>query len=439
MVAIVLFAIANVAEEFLPKAVSRSGLARKVRGGARYLSYRNFRIGFLDRNSAPLGLLLLAAVGLIYFLCMTLVPQPYYWPNTPTVDYGDQPPIATRSGWLSIACLPFVFATAGKSNMITGITSISHEKLQIFHRWISYAFFVTALVHTVPFIVYHISIGDMVDQWNTQIYYWTGTIAIIAQAWLTFASFGPLRTWCYEWFKSSHFAAALIFMIFLFFHCDGEFSAWDYFVATGVLFSVSWLHRHIKIYFEHGFGHKAELRLESSQSTELPTLRVILATREAETTQWYEEVVREMKGGHGLEKASQLAQVDIFYTGTEQNFERPSLAQRGSSMTPSDDTSLTKAIEAKEVIQPVDSSSSASSSKSPQLVDIRHQTSRPDLSGMLNDEAASLGSGIQLGVYVCGPLSIQADVANAVAAQQLRTMKDGKKDIYLHMEHFAWA
>lgn len=89
--------------------------------------------------------------------------------------------------------MPFVFATAGKSNFITLVTGVSHEKLQIFHRWISYAFFVTALVHTFPFIVYNIKTGTMVESWNTLVFYWTGVVALLAQAWLTFASLSPLR------------------------------------------------------------------------------------------------------------------------------------------------------------------------------------------------------------------------------------------------------
>lgn len=39
---------------------------------------------------------------------MTLAPKPYYWPNTRTLSYGDSPPIATRAGWMSLACMPFV-------------------------------------------------------------------------------------------------------------------------------------------------------------------------------------------------------------------------------------------------------------------------------------------------------------------------------------------
>jgi predicted ferric reductase len=40
-----------------------------------------------------------------------------------------------------------------------------------------------------------------------------------------------------------------------------DFMDRDYFIATGVLFAGSWLHRQIRIYFEHGTKHHAELCL----------------------------------------------------------------------------------------------------------------------------------------------------------------------------------
>lgn len=36
---------------------------------------------------------------------MDLIPQPYYWADE---IFGDSPPLATRSGWLALACMPFV-------------------------------------------------------------------------------------------------------------------------------------------------------------------------------------------------------------------------------------------------------------------------------------------------------------------------------------------
>lgn len=54
--------------------------------------------------------------------------------------------------------------------------------------------FVLALVHTFPFIIYHIDQGDMVDQWKTEVTYWTGVAAIIPQAYLTFMSLPAIRS-----------------------------------------------------------------------------------------------------------------------------------------------------------------------------------------------------------------------------------------------------
>lgn len=193
MAVILLFTLINSANQILPHRLARARSIRRLTGLNRYLSYRSFRIPGLNWNSAPIGVLLLGVVGAIYFFSMTLGPKPYYWPNTATVNYGNSPAIATRSGWLSIACMPFVFLTAGKSNFITSVTGISHEKLQVFHRWISYAFLVTALVHTFPFIVYHMKVGDMAMSWKTDAFYWTGVAALVPQCYLTFASFSPLR------------------------------------------------------------------------------------------------------------------------------------------------------------------------------------------------------------------------------------------------------
>ena len=193
MSVILLFVFGSLFNSTLSGGLSQSQPIRRLKSLIRYLSYRAFRISALNWNSAPVGVLMLGVLGAIYFFSMTLGPKPYYWPNTMTVNYGDSPAIATRSGWLSIACMPFIFATAGKSNFITAVTGISHEKLQVFHRWISYAFLVTALVHTFPFIVYHIKMGDMVMQWKTSSFYWTGVAALVPQCYLTFASFSPLR------------------------------------------------------------------------------------------------------------------------------------------------------------------------------------------------------------------------------------------------------
>lgn len=62
---------------------------------------------------------------------LSLGPKPYYWPNTKTVSYGGSPPLATRTGWMAVALLPFVVALSSKANCITALTGVPHEKLQV--------------------------------------------------------------------------------------------------------------------------------------------------------------------------------------------------------------------------------------------------------------------------------------------------------------------
>jgi hypothetical protein len=77
--------------------------------------------------------------------------------------------------------------------MISALTGASHHTLLVFHNWVAWAMFVLALVHTFPFIVFHIWKGDMMTQWRTNVTYWTGVVAIIFQAYLTFMSLPWIR------------------------------------------------------------------------------------------------------------------------------------------------------------------------------------------------------------------------------------------------------
>lgn len=183
MATIILFAIPFLTSKLLRKPPPKIKAVRQLLAIFRYLAYRSYRIRPLNWNSAPLGILILGAIGTVFFVCMTLGPRPYYWPNqkSPPISFGGSPPIATRAGWMSLACLPFIMATSTKSNMITMLTGVSHEKLQLFHRWISYACFVLALIHTFPFIVFNVWKGTMESEWHTDVCYWTGVVALIAQ------------------------------------------------------------------------------------------------------------------------------------------------------------------------------------------------------------------------------------------------------------------
>ncbi|KAK3633952.1 hypothetical protein LTR56_015562 [Elasticomyces elasticus] len=248
---ILLFTMGYLITLMATRTVSQSRPVKQLRALSRFCSYRTFRFGSLDWYSAPIGVLGLGAIGTILFFCMTLAPRPFYWPNTRTLNYGGSPPIATRTGWMSIACMPFVFATAAKSNWITLVTGVSHERLQVFHRWISYAMYVLALIHTFPFIIFHIWKGDMTKQWNTSVFYWTGVVALIAQTWLTFASITRIHPNAFG--RLTSFAR-------------------DYFIATGILFATSSLHRLLQALIPLGFSQKATFSLTENGFVSLEVL-----------------------------------------------------------------------------------------------------------------------------------------------------------------------
>ncbi|OQD73654.1 hypothetical protein PENDEC_c014G00394 [Penicillium decumbens] len=252
------FTISNLLARFSPDWVKRTRVWRATTSVSRYMAYRGYQFPVVRYWSPSLGVIVLGLVGAVFLFAMSLGPKPYYWPTD--ANYGSSPPIATRTGWMALGLLPFVLALSVKANMISALTGVPHEKLQVFHHWTSYAMFVLALVHTFPFIIYHIWNGDMVKQWKTSVVYWTGIIAMLAQTYLTVMSLPAIRNRFYEFFKATHIGAAIIFVVFFFLHCDFRLSSWDYFIATGAIYLSSLAAAHIRTYLMHGL-HTATLEL----------------------------------------------------------------------------------------------------------------------------------------------------------------------------------
>ncbi|EPE02488.1 ferric reductase transmembrane [Ophiostoma piceae UAMH 11346] len=169
-------------------------------------------------RSPSLGVCILLGCGFVYFSGVSLGAKPYYWPNTDTLSYGDSPPLATRSGYLSLACLPFIFAFGAKANLLTTITGVAPEKLIVFHLFAAWVMF------------------------NASAMWLAGVIALVAQAWLTFMSLPFVRHRAYEFFKFFHlFLAVAIFVVFLFIHVDYTLTSWDYIIAMGAIYCTSLL------------------------------------------------------------------------------------------------------------------------------------------------------------------------------------------------------
>ncbi|KAF8075223.1 ferric reductase NAD binding domain-containing protein [Lyophyllum atratum] len=252
------FTLINVLSLYRSTRTQMVSVADKFAGLFRYFSSRQYHVSTFGWYSPPLGVILIIAAMIVFFTALTFAVHPYYWP-VPAM--GNSPPLGTRTGWISIAIMPFMFAFSSKINLIGILTGVSHEKLQVFHRWTAWIMYITSLIHTFPFIRFNVWIGKMELYYETKSYYWTGVAALIPQTWLILMSWGPIRSRYYETFKKSVYSffvhVSIIFMIFLFIHCNFRLSSWDYFWATGGVYGITWLARFIRTFFWNGLRHTA--------------------------------------------------------------------------------------------------------------------------------------------------------------------------------------
>jgi len=99
------------------------------------------------------GVLAFLLVTLVFLIGMTFTQRPYYREH---LGYGS-PPIAIRAGLMAFACVPILVALAGKANLVTLLIGISHERLNILHRWVAWMSFGLSLTHAIPFFYCQLS------------------------------------------------------------------------------------------------------------------------------------------------------------------------------------------------------------------------------------------------------------------------------------------
>ncbi|KAF8174796.1 hypothetical protein K438DRAFT_1908841 [Mycena galopus ATCC 62051] len=223
------------------------GFADKLTAAFRYTTARQFHLSVTGWYAPPLAAILGVSGMFIFVMSMMLAVRPFYWLND---AMGMSPPIATRSGWMAIAIMPFMIAFATKINFVGLLTGTSHEKLQVFHRWSAVFMYIALLVHTFPFIINNIRMSMMEVQYNTSPFYWSGIAALVPQTYLIALWWGIFRNPYYEIFKNT----AGIFMAALFIHVNRTLTSWDYFWATLAIYGLAWLSRVARTIYTTGFG-----------------------------------------------------------------------------------------------------------------------------------------------------------------------------------------
>ena len=121
----------------------KTTITQKMKAVGRSLTYRKLRIGMSFGVAAFIGL------AVLFVTIMTFAQRSYYRLHR---GFGS-PPLAVRTGLMAVALTPIIVALSGKYNLVTLITGISHERLNVFHRYAGYMCLGLSVVHTIPFIV----------------------------------------------------------------------------------------------------------------------------------------------------------------------------------------------------------------------------------------------------------------------------------------------
>ncbi|KAI5860719.1 ferric reductase like transmembrane component [Durotheca rogersii] len=183
---------------------------------------------------SSLAVLTVGFIALAFVSIYTFLRQPLYWDS---IQYGS-PPVAVRSGMIAVAMTPWIVATSMKANLLTLITGIGPERLNVFHRWAGYLCLFLVLVHTIPFYVQPVWDDGGMDVFErlfpegSGVIYGTGIACLVPLIWLCVASLPFIRRTAYELFITLHVPVGFVYLGCLFWHTKNFLASWNYLWAT---------------------------------------------------------------------------------------------------------------------------------------------------------------------------------------------------------------
>ncbi|KAI9657396.1 MAG: hypothetical protein M1821_003078 [Bathelium mastoideum] len=216
----------------------------------RYVFYRPMPVIVYRKRWRPivfpsLGVICIVGAGLIFSILYCFIPQPLYFQS---MAFGS-PPLAIRSGMMAVALMPWIVALSMKANLVSIMTGIGHERLNVLHRWGAYLCLLLALLHTIPFYVQKLQDPAGYAIWRTYInsngiyIFGTGFAALAPLIFLCVHSLAALRHWAYELFVTTHVPVAIIYLGMLFWHCKNYLTSWNYLFATMAIWLASYMMR----------------------------------------------------------------------------------------------------------------------------------------------------------------------------------------------------
>ncbi|CUM56727.1 uncharacterized protein AC631_04133 [Debaryomyces fabryi] len=211
----------------------------------RFVGYKQVpgKICYYTSLPASIGSTLFLMASTIYLFCYCLVPHFWY---RGCRGFGS-PPLAVRAGIMATALTPFVYVLSGKSNMITFLTGISYEKLNVFHQYVGFAAFVLSVIHTIPFIYQDIREGGAANlhiNFTSDFAYYSGIPPLILLGLLCVLSKAWFRKVCYEGFLHLHWMFGIAYFGTLWWHIDNTLGMQGYmygalaFWATQIIYRI---------------------------------------------------------------------------------------------------------------------------------------------------------------------------------------------------------
>ncbi|PSN63795.1 hypothetical protein BS50DRAFT_590808 [Corynespora cassiicola Philippines] len=211
------------------------------------------KLGLLQISYGTLTLLGFASV---FF---SIIPWPQQRYLRARFRFGS-PPLSVRCAMVIAALTPLTIAMAGKVNVITWMTGVGYEKLNVVHRYTAYVIFYLATIHTLSYmylllIVPHLIAPVQDGGWSmlnklyaNQARELSGTVLYFVTFGLVSLSIPWIRRRFYEAFKYVHMFLGTSYIGVLWWHIHGEYMSPNYIYATVAVYlfsnTIRLFHRH---------------------------------------------------------------------------------------------------------------------------------------------------------------------------------------------------
>lgn len=203
----------------------------------RFVGYRRPPLWAQKLGASPSMAMNLTVVALFLYMCLWCF-LPRFWYRA--CRYMGSPPLAVRAGLMATALVPFIYASVGKVNVLSGITGISYERLNFLHRSMGWIALFFSFVHTLPFLIQQGKEGTLHKDYldPTDPIYINGTAWLVCWFLLCVLSLQSFRSAFYEAWLILHWPIGIASLGVAFVHCGNMLYSWYYlYAALAVLLS----------------------------------------------------------------------------------------------------------------------------------------------------------------------------------------------------------